>query len=84
MKNELLEKCDWWRQNKAKHATSTIEWTYEYNGWVRAKLDSITTWSYKKCSKAMYAEAIGKRLIYKQKKWRQHNEEVINLPYTAG
>lgn len=66
-----LEKADWWRQNKKEMATETIEWTYEYGGWCRCKLDSIATWSYKECKKAQYAEAMAKRMIYKQKKWRR-------------
>ena len=69
-----LVKADWWRLNKRiqnkKVATETIEWTHQYGGYVRAKLDSISPWSYQKCSEAKYAVSLGNRLIYRQKKGR--------------
>ena len=36
-----IKEVDYWRLNKAKDATYTIEWTAKRGGVVRAKLDSI-------------------------------------------
>ena len=71
----MLEKSDWWRLNKRmlnkeKTSTEVIEWTYHCGGWVRAKLDSIESWSYQQCPNAKYARSLGDQLIYEQKKER--------------
>lgn len=68
--DEKLKDADWWRLNKLTSATEAIEWTYQYGGWVRAKLDSLSTWSYKQCPKACYAKSNGEQLIWEQKKGR--------------
>ena len=69
-----LEKADWWRLNKRINqetaSTETIEWTHQFGGYVRAKLDSVSVWEYKKCGKAEYAISAGNRIVYKQKKGR--------------
>ena len=73
MNTKGMDKLDWFRMNKLKSSVSDIEWTYSNGGIVRARLDSMAEWSYKVCHKAKYAESLGMRLIFKQKKWRQQS-----------
>ena len=64
------EDCDWWRLNPKKWATYTIEFTFDDDGWIRAKLDSLSNWSYEKCNNAKYALQKGERMIDKQRRER--------------
>lgn len=60
-----FKRCNWWRLTRAE-LCENIEWTAE--GFVRARVDSITEFEYKSCSKAEYAQSIGEAIIAKQKK----------------
>ena len=71
---EKLDRCDWWRLNRRVNnkqiITEVLEWTYHCGGYVRAKIDDTTAWSYKRCQNAKHAKSLGNKLIYKQKKGR--------------
>ncbi len=64
--NKNIENADWWRLTKKDNTFETIEWTYQYGGWVRAKLDSVANWEYKQCSEACHAISFGNRIIQEQ------------------
>jgi len=58
----------WWEFVNQSDNTYQIQWTPADYGVVRARVDSITPWSYKTCGKADYALSYGNRLIAKQKR----------------
>ncbi len=65
------EDCSWWRLNPRKGATYTIEFTHDDGGWIRAKLDSISMWEYKRCNNASYAIQMGEQIINEQMRRRK-------------
>ena len=63
----IINDDSWWRLNPRKHYMYAIEWSAEFRGIVRAKLDSIAGWDYKPCSDVRFAQDVGHRMIDKQK-----------------
>ena len=65
-----LEQAEYWRLNRRKDSTYTIEYTFYGSGWVRAKLDSLSKWEYKPCKEPRYALQLGELIISQQQRRR--------------
>jgi hypothetical protein len=63
---EVEETSEWWDYTKAE-TPHKIQWTHIGKGWVRARLDSIKPWAYRKCGCAKQALPIGEFIINCQK-----------------
>lgn len=61
----IKNNTEWWDYTQCERPYK-IQWTPKCGGWVRAKLDSITPWEYKRCGNSSNAYAIGDKIIEAQ------------------
>ena len=76
-----IKEVDYWRINKSKNSTYSIEWTAKRGGVVRAKLDSLAEWQYKSCSCVKYALQLGYQIIDNQKLQREYQTDAYEECY---